>query len=280
MLQEFGKPDDPRPLVLWSVPEEIRNRDLEEDEIADGLHWPPDDHRDYGDPFDGVPEGHGTQCAILAGGLKSGVAREAGLYLIKAGGAVLGKDEEVVEEDVCADSLVCALNHILDLLRDGGLPSGRTVLIIDTREYCPQPLYLTQAHTILHRSTLTLPLTPVWNIKDMRKNSVRGEKGYMEWHHKVEKALDDLDTLGGVLVTVAAGNDGREMPPGHADEYMPNILSARHGSPLIITGAVNNYGQLARLSSPGSLEVPITCYAVYVSILQDNSGPATFPGTI
>lgn len=100
-----------------------------------GLHWPPDDARDYGDPFEGVPEGHGTQCAILAGGLKSGVARRAGLYLIKAGGAVLDQDEVVVEEDVCADSLVSALGHVLDQLRDGILPRGKTILVIDTRKY-------------------------------------------------------------------------------------------------------------------------------------------------
>lgn len=100
----------------------------------------------------------------------------------------------------------------------------------------------------------------------MSKNVCRGEEGYMEWHGKVANALDELDSLGGVLVTVSAGNDGREKPPGHTDEYMPNILSARHGSPLIITGAVNNYGQLAKLSSPGTGKVPVTCYAVYVSV--------------
>ncbi|ROW08717.1 hypothetical protein VPNG_06415 [Cytospora leucostoma] len=237
--EEFGKPNEPRPMEFWKVPEHIRNRELKKEEIAKGLHWPSDDLQDRGDPFDGVPEGHGTQCAMLAGGLTSGVARRAGLYLIKAGGAVLDEDEDVVEEDVCADSLVTALHHVLDKLRDGKLPRGKTILIIDT----------------------------LWNIKDMRKNACRGEEGYMEWHNKVEKALDELDVYGGVLVTVAAGNDGREKPPGHTDEYMPNILSARHGSPLIITGAVNNYGQLARFSSPGSLNVPITCYAVGKDLL-------------
>lgn len=117
----------------------------------------------------------------------------------------------------------------------------------------------------------------VWNIKDMRKNACRGEEGYMEWHGKIANALDDLDSLGGVLVTVSAGNDGRKKPPGHTDEYMPNILSARHGSPLIITGAVNNHGQLARLSSPGSVNVPITCYAAYVSTSRMNSDPPCAP---
>lgn len=100
----------------------------------------------------------------------------------------------------------------------------------------------------------------------MRKNVCRGEEGYLEWHGQIANALDELDSLGGVLVTVSAGNDGREKPPGHTDEYMPNILSARHGSPLIITGAVNNRGQLAKLSSPGTGKVPITCYAVYVFV--------------
>ncbi|KAK7736164.1 hypothetical protein SLS53_007192 [Cytospora paraplurivora] len=132
--EEFGKPDEPRPMKFWKVPEDIRNRELRKDEIIKGLHWPPNDLRDHGDPFDGVPEGHGTQTAILAGGLTSGVARRAGLYLIKAGGAILDKDEEVVEEDVCADSLTIALDHVLEELRDGVLPYGRTILIIDTRK--------------------------------------------------------------------------------------------------------------------------------------------------
>ncbi|KUI72205.1 hypothetical protein VM1G_07647 [Cytospora mali] len=242
--EEFGRPNDPRPIVVWNVPEDIRNRELRVEEIEGGLHWPPNDERDRGDPFDGVPEGHGTQCAILAGGLQSGVARRAGLYLIKAGGAVLNQDGDVVEEDVCADSLVAALDHVLDKLRDGGLPRGKTVLVIDT----------------------------LWNIKDMRKNVCRGEQGYTEWHDKIAHALDELDILGGVLVTVSAGNDGREKPPGHTDEYMPNILSARHGSPLVITGAVNNQGQLARLSSPGSGKVPITCYAVQLKWASNDVG--------
>lgn len=133
--QEFGRPGKPRPLVVWNVPETIRNRQLREEEIVGGLHWPPDDDRDYGDPFDGVPEGHGTQCAILAGGLKSGVARRAGLYLIKAGGAVMNQDGDVVEEDVCADSLVSALEHVLDQLRGNILPRGKTILVIDTRKF-------------------------------------------------------------------------------------------------------------------------------------------------
>jgi hypothetical protein len=121
--------------VVWNVPEDIRNRELRAEEIAGGLHWPPNDDRDYGDPFEGVPEGHGTQCAILAAGLQSGVARRAGLYLIKAGGAVMDRDGVIVEDDVCADSLVSALSHVLDLLRNGGLPRGKTILVIDTRKY-------------------------------------------------------------------------------------------------------------------------------------------------
>lgn len=125
--------------MIWNVPENVRNRELDEEETAAGLHWPPDDSIDYGEPFDGVPEGHGTQTAILAGGRKSGVAREAGLYLIKAGGAVLDSNEEVIEEDVCAQSLRTALNHIVEKLKDGTLPPGKTVLVIDTRELIREP---------------------------------------------------------------------------------------------------------------------------------------------
>lgn len=134
MDQEFGRPDEPRPLVIWNVPEHARNWELEEDEVAAGLHWPPDDGTDYGEPFEGVPEGHGTQTAIIAGGMRTGVARRAGLYLIKAGGAVLDRDGNVVEEEVCAESLVISLNHIVEKLSDGSLPPGKTVIVIDTRE--------------------------------------------------------------------------------------------------------------------------------------------------
>ena len=121
--------------MVWNVPEETRNAELEEDEIADGLHWPPDDSIDYGEPFEGVPEGHGTQTAIVAGGMCTGVARQAGLYLIKAGGAVLDADENVVEEDVCAQSLVLSLRHVVEKMKDGTLPPGKTVVIIDTSEF-------------------------------------------------------------------------------------------------------------------------------------------------
>lgn len=109
---------------------------MEQHELEKG-YWLPDDDDDYGYPFEGVPEGHGTQTAIVAGGLQSGVAREAGLYMIKAGGAVLDKDGNVVEEVVHAGSLNLALHHIVEKLGDGTLVKGKTVLIIDTREYFP-----------------------------------------------------------------------------------------------------------------------------------------------
>lgn len=85
-------------------------------------------------PFDGTPEGHGTQTAMLATGLHKGVAREAGLYMIKAGGAILDQDGEVVEEEVCADAMISALNHVIEKLHENTLIKGKTVLIIDTRE--------------------------------------------------------------------------------------------------------------------------------------------------
>lgn len=94
----------------------------------------PEDDADYGMPFDGIPEGHGTQTAMLAAGLQKGVAREAGLYMIKAGGAILDQDGEVVEEEVCADAMISALNHTIEKLQDNTLIKGKTVLIIDTRE--------------------------------------------------------------------------------------------------------------------------------------------------
>lgn len=106
---------------------------MEQHELEQG-YWQPNDDYDYGYPFEGVPEGHGTQTAIVAAGLQSGAAREAGLYMIKAGGAVLDKDGHVVEEEVLADSLLVALRHVVEKLREGTLVMGKTVMVIDTRE--------------------------------------------------------------------------------------------------------------------------------------------------
>lgn len=94
----------------------------------------PDDDVDYGLPFEGTPEGHGTQTAMLAAGLQKGVAREAGLYMIKAGGAILNKEGEVIEEEVCADAILISLHHVIEKLQDNTLNKGKTVVVIDTRE--------------------------------------------------------------------------------------------------------------------------------------------------
>lgn len=94
----------------------------------------PEDDLDYGLPFEGAPEGHGTQTAILAAGMQKGVAREAGLYMIKAGWAILDQEGNVIEEDICADAFLVALRHVVEKVRDDTLIKGKTVLIIDTRE--------------------------------------------------------------------------------------------------------------------------------------------------
>lgn len=94
----------------------------------------PEDDLDYGLPFEGAPEGHGTQTAMLAAGLEVGVAREAGLYMIKAGGAILDEQGEVIDEEVCAEALLASLYHVIEKLQDDTLSKGKTVVIIDTRE--------------------------------------------------------------------------------------------------------------------------------------------------
>lgn len=89
-----------------------------------------------------------------------------------------------------------------------------------------------------------------------------GDAGaYQEWHDEVEKIFHELDDLG-VTVVISAGNDGDDDPPGSTDAYMPNILASDPKSPLILAGAVNYMGQLARFSSPGTDKLPITCYAM------------------
>lgn len=95
----------------------------------------------------------------------------------------------------------------------------------------------------------------------MRKDRNRGGEGYQMWEDEVDDVLHQLDDLG-VSITISAGNDGEDDPPGPTDAYMPTILASKPNSPLIIVGAVNEFGQLARFSCPGSLTLPITCYAM------------------
>lgn len=229
--------------MLWNVPEHDRNRVLEEHEVAAGLHWPPDDSIDHGEPFEGVPEGHGTQTAMLAGGMRTGVARRAGLYLIKAGGAVLDREDNVVEEDVCADSLVISLNHVVGKLADGSLPIGKTVILIDTRKLARERglggggLTLPD-HCGDRNADNYIPQLAVWDIDRMSKDGVGAEQRYGAWRGDVEQALDEIDRFGGVTVSVAAGNEGKNSPPGETGDFMPNILARREGSPLVIVGAV------------------------------------------
>lgn len=69
---------------------------------------------------------------MLAAGRRLGVAKDAGLYLIKAGGAILDKEGEVVDEDTCIESLLVSLFHVIEKLQDGTLVNGKTVVVIDT----------------------------------------------------------------------------------------------------------------------------------------------------
>lgn len=82
-----------------------------------------------------------------------------------------------------------------------------------------------------------------------------------EWTTQVEQALSTLDSLG-VVVAISAGNDGKQDPPVSVESYTPNILVAQGSHPLVVVGAVNSNGQLARITSVGSAAVPITCYAM------------------
>lgn len=84
---------------------------------------------------------------------------------------------------------------------------------------------------------------------------------YQDWFDEVQQLFHNLDGLG-VVVAVSAGNDGRDVPPGHTDAYVPNKLAEEPNSPIIIVGAVNNQGQLAMITSPGTATLPITCYAM------------------
>lgn len=82
-----------------------------------------------------------------------------------------------------------------------------------------------------------------------------------EWTDQVHQTFSTLDSLG-VVIAISAGNDGNKNPAVSTDSYTPNILAAQQESPLIVVGAVNSKGQLAKITSAGSAAVPITCYAM------------------
>lgn len=98
-------------------------------------------------------------------------------------------------------------------------------------------------------------------IADIKPCAVWNAEGMEDWTNEVEQALYTLDRLG-VVVAISAGNDGKQNPCVLAESYTPNILAAKTNSPLIVVGAVNSKGQLARITSAGSAAVPITCYAM------------------
>lgn len=81
------------------------------------------------------------------------------------------------------------------------------------------------------------------------------------WTDQVQQLLSTLDILG-VVVATSAGNDGKLDPSVLTDSYTPNVLAAQEHSPIIVVGAVNSKGQLAKFTSAGSAAVPITCYAM------------------
>lgn len=72
----------------------------------------------------------------------------------------------------------------------------------------------------------------------MSTDGAGAEQRYAEWCGHVEQALDEIDRFGGVMVSVAAGNEGKNSPPRETGHFMPNILAGRKGSPLVIVGAV------------------------------------------
>lgn len=72
----------------------------------------------------------------------------------------------------------------------------------------------------------------------MSTDGLGAEQRYREWCGDVEQALNKIDRLGGVMVSVAAGNGGKHDPPRGTGGFMPNILARREGSPLVIVGAV------------------------------------------
>lgn len=76
----------------------------------------------------------------------------------------------------------------------------------------------------------------------MKADGLDAEQRYSDWYGQVDGALQEIDHLGGVSISVAAGNEGKLDPPGETGAFMPNVLSSQEGSPLVIAGAVNGQG--------------------------------------
>lgn len=194
----------------------------------------------YVQPGGNRPCGHGTQVAILAAGCKTGVARNANLFVIKICDVKMkaGLVEEYSSSPAAQLRALRKVGAVVAGLEPGiSVPRGKAVLVM---------------------------CSGVWDPDAMRSRF--GAK----WEAsaaRIKTTLEDLDRLG-VVVVLSAGNNGvsprpQQDPnfvPRYADQYFPQSL-ATADSPMILVGATNNRGQLSAFTSPGRGTTPVSLYA-------------------
>lgn len=193
----------------------------------------------FPDPVSKKPRGHGTHVSILAAGCKTGVARNANLFLIKMAAATM-KEGLIQGVDALPAASLFALRHIRAVVSgsvDGvSVPRGKAVLV----------------------------MSGSWEIDVMKHKYPAFWESVLA---QLKTALEDLDRLG-VVVVIAAGNGGvafgpTEDPnfePMYVDKQFPTAL-ATPDNPMILVGATNNRGQLSDFTSPGRAAIPISLYA-------------------
>lgn len=191
------------------------------------------------DPVSKKPRGHGTQVSILAAGCKTGVARNANLYLIKMSAALM-KEGLIQGVDALPAASLFALRHIRTVISGSvpgvSVPRGKAVLV----------------------------MSGSWEIDVLKRKYPAIWESMLG---QIKTALEDLDRLG-VVVAIAAGNGGVQFGPTedpnfvptYVDQQFPTVL-ATPDNPIILVGATNNRGQLSDFTSPGRAAIPISLYA-------------------
>ncbi|KAM0334241.1 hypothetical protein ACHAQA_001263 [Verticillium albo-atrum] len=246
---------DYREIRTYVVPNEKgakRLEDIDPELVAKGWHHAPEDLTDWGsyDEETGEWFGHGTSVAAVAGGRYTGVSPAANLYLIKLGNPILDGIHNLPSkfENYEHSGGIQALAHVRELLEKGDLPPNKTILN-------------------LSMSTIEYRAIESW-----------GEKRYKEFYDGWKEMMTILDKYNVTLV-VCAGNDGLS-PRANLANSIPNNFITPDTMHMNV-GAVNDLGQMSRMTTKPTLENEITVWAqgIQVIVMDRNNENAAVDGT-
>lgn len=169
----------------YILPRAVRSTQLTDDQIAKGVHFPPDNFDDVGGiGQDNLIHGRGTQVAVIAGGCLSGVAPRANMVLIKAAEIKLDRDGHPYSNDqpeFFPEALIAGLQLVIARLDDPGkppIPRGKVIVSI----------------------SFSIPIGEIMVIYT--------QIGYMAFLDSLLDAVNQLNQRG-VTVVFASGNDGK-----------------------------------------------------------------------